>query len=284
MKKLLIIGILVIIILPMTACEEKLPTEEELITEVIQAMSGVNSYKEEMDMTMQFYVEAEEFSAQAPLSMDITGDSEIVYDVIKEESKMIMEFDITSEQEDFTMKMEMAIYIIDEMLYTLTHMPMTPDAWIKMPVPEGYWSQTDYVEMQMKLLEASEVQVLGEERRENIRCYVIQITPDILELFRLMMGQMQAPFGDFLVSDFEQIVNVFQNYSVKMWIEKDTNYLRFADVEMLIEVTPEMMGIYDEEGLLKINATMNIKAYDYNVPMDIVLPEEAAGARESFSW
>ena len=59
MKKLLIIGILVIIILPMTACEEKLPTEEELITEVIQAMSGVNSYKEEMDMTMQFYVEAE---------------------------------------------------------------------------------------------------------------------------------------------------------------------------------------------------------------------------------
>lgn len=65
-----------------------------------------------------------------------------------------------------------------------------------------------------------------------------------------------------------------------MWIEKDTYHVLFADVTMKIEATPEMIGEYDEEGLFSINATMSMKAYDYNEPVEIILPAEAEEAEE----
>ena len=42
--------------------------------------------------------------------------------------------------------------------------------------------------MQMDILQAVDIQVLKEERRENVRCYVIQIVPDLTKLFRLVMS------------------------------------------------------------------------------------------------
>jgi hypothetical protein len=132
----------------------------------------------------------------------------------------------------------------------------------------------------MDLLRAADIEVLNEERRENIHCYVIKITPDLAELFQLMISQMQGSLGEMSSSEFGQISKMFDDYSVKMWIEKDTYHVLFADVTMKIEATPEMIGEYDEEGLLSIIATMSMKAYDYNEPVEIVLPAEAEEAEE----
>ena len=129
-------------------------------------------------------------------------------------------------------------------------------------------------------LEAADIEVLKEARRENIRCYVVQITPDLAELFQLLMNQMQASLGEISSSELEQISQMFHDFSVKMWIEKDTYHVLFADIMMKIEATPEMMGEYDQEGLFSINATMNMKAYDYNESVEIVLPAEADEAEE----
>ena len=284
MKKLIISGVLIIMLLPFTACAEKLPTGDELISKVFMAMSGVDSYKEQMDITMQIYLEADEFTEEAPFTMDVAVDSTINYDVVNEEMEMNMEFDIATEGEDMTMKMAMVIYLVDGMLYTMMDIPMAPAEWTKSEVPEDYWDEMDYIEMQLDLLEAAEIEVLGKELKDSVECYMIQITPDMEKLFELMMDQTQTAFGEFSASEFEQISEMFKSYSVKMWVEKETSLIVYAALEMYIEATPEMMGVYDEEGFMSINATMNMKFFNYNQPVEIVLPPEAEDAEESFMW
>jgi hypothetical protein len=280
MSKLIIVMILIAMMFSFTACEEALPTGNELLDNVFQAMEKVESYKEEMDITMEMYLEAEEFSSETPLSIDVTTEVSARYDLTNEEMVMNIDFDMSSEDEDLAMKMGMKMYLLDSTMYSLLDFPMFPSQWTKTSVPQDYWGDVSYLESQMHLLQAADIQVLKEERRENIRCYVIQITPDLAELFQLMLSQLQASLGEMPSSELEQISEMFDDFSVKMWIEKDTYHILFADVTMKIELTPEMMGEYNEEGMLSINVTMSMKAYDYNEPVEIVLPVEAEEAEE----
>ena len=73
---------------------------------------------------------------------------------------------------------------------------------------------------------------------------------------------------------------MLDDYSIKIWIEKDTYHILFADITMKIEATPEMLG-KDNEGGMLINLTMRMKAYDYNEPVGIILPIEAQKVEEN---
>ena len=280
MSKLIIVVILVAVIFTFAACEEALPTGNELLDNVLQAMEKVESYKETMYITMDMYLEAEGFGSETPLSIAVTAKANTQCDLTNKEMAMNMDFDMSSEDEDLAMKMGMEMFLLDGMMYSLLDFPMVPSQWTKTSVPQDYWGDVSYLESQMDLLKAADIEVLKEARRENIRCYVVQITPDLAELFQLLMNQMQASLGEISSSELEQISQMFHDFSVKMWIEKDTYHVLFADIMMKIEATPEMMGEYDQEGLFSINATMNMKAYDYNESVEIVLPAEADEAEE----
>lgn len=275
MSKLIIVIILVAVVFTFTACEEALPTSNELLNNVLQAMEEVESYSEVMDINMNMYLDAEEFGSETPLSIVVTAKANAQYDLTHEEMAMKMDFDMSSEDDDLAMKMGMEIFLVNGIMYSLLDFPMVPSQWTKTSVPQDYWGDVSYLESQMDLLKAADIEVLKEERRENIRCYVVQITPNLAELFQLLMNQMKASLGEISSSEFEQISQMFHDFSVKMWIEKDTYHVLFADIMMKIEATPEMMGEYDQEGLFSINATMNMKAYDYNEPVEIILPAEA---------
>ena len=49
---------------------------------------------------------------------------------------------------------------------------------------------------------------------------------------------------------------------------------------MSMKITPEIMGYAEEEGEVDMTMTMNMLTYDYNQPVTIVLPAEAAEAVE----
>ena len=280
MSKSIIVVILLALMFSFTACEETLPTGNELLDKVLQAMEEVESYKEERDITMEMYLEDEDFSLEAPFSIDVTAEASAQYDLTNEEMAMDMDFNMSSEDEDWSMQMGMEMFLVDGTMYSLLDFPILPSQWTKTSVPQDYWGDVSYLESQMDLLRAADIEVLNEERRENIQCYVIKITPDLAELFQIMMSQMQGSLGEMSSSEFGKISKMFHEYSVKMWIEKDTYHVLFADVTMKIEATPEMIGEYDEEGLFSINATMSMKAYDYNEPVEIILPAEAEEAEE----
>ena len=280
MSKLIIALTLVVMMLLFTACEEALPTGNELLDNVFQAMENVDSYKEEVAMTINVYMETEEFSSETPISMNINAGANAQYDFINEEMAMDMDFDMTSEDEELSMKMGMEMFLVDGFVYSLLDFPMLPSQWTKTSIPQDYLGEVSYLGNQMDLLKAADIEVLGEERRENIICYVVQITPDLAELFRMMMSQMQTSMGEMDLSEFDQVSEMFDDFSVKMWIEKETYHIMFADVTMKIEATPEMVGDYDEEGIISMTVIMNMKVYDYNKPVNIVLPAEAEEAKE----
>jgi hypothetical protein len=73
---------------------------------------------------------------------------------------------------------------------------------------------------------------------------------------------------------------VFEGFSVKQWIARDTYLLCKAEIEMVLEMTPEAMGFPDEEGSLTMEIVISLLAYDYNQPVSIELPPEAENAIE----
>jgi len=284
MKKLIIWGILVMMLFSFTACGEQLPTAEELMDRVYEAMKDIDTYKGQMDITVQVYLEAEEFNDEMPFALDVTAEANISYDKDEEEMEVNIDVDIASGDEDMTMKMGIAMYLVDEMIYIMLDAPMAPAEWIKSSIPGDYLGDMDFFEMQLDLLEVADVEILRKERKENIECYLIQITPDIGQIFESMMDIAQVPVEEIPGQELEQITDIFQDFSVMVWIEKETYFVRYVTLEMSAEATPEMMDVYDEEGFMSINATMTMKAYDYNQPVEITLPAEAEEAEESSIW
>ena len=96
----------------------------------------------------------------------------------------------------------------------------------------------------------------------------------------IMGGEMPMP--DFPVDMLEEMVDTL---SVKYWIAKDTYYPTKAEVIINIEITPEDVGVTDEEGSITMNIGMNSLMYDYNESVSIELPTEAEDAiEEEIPW
>ena len=133
--------------------------------------------------------------------------------------------------------------------------------------------------------EIAQVKVIGSEKVRGVDCYILQLTPDMGQLWQLAM-QQSGVTGEGVLPDIgeENILEMFQSFSVKQWISKDTHFLAKTEVAMLLEATPAEMGYPEEEGLMTMDITMDMLAYDYNQPVSIALPPEAEEAVEVPSW
>jgi hypothetical protein len=132
----------------------------------------------------------------------------------------------------------------------------------------------------MELLEVVQVKVIGSEKIRGVDCYVLQLTPDMEQLWQLAMQQSGAT-GETLPDVGEEFLQeVFKNFSIKQWVAKDTYFLTKAEIYMAMELTPEALGYPEEEGLVTMDITMDLLAYNYNQPVSIELPPEAEEAVE----
>ena len=124
MGKLIIVVLLVVMMFPFMAWEETLPTGNELLDNVFQSIKKVESYKEQMDITMEIYLENEEFDSETQLSIVIAGEANAQYDITNEEMMMKIGFDMLSDDEDLSMKMGIEMFLVDGMIYSLFDFPM----------------------------------------------------------------------------------------------------------------------------------------------------------------
>ena len=150
-----------------------------------------------------------------------------------------------------------------------------------MEMPERSWEQMRQVESQVELLEAAQVEVIGSERVRGIDCYVLQLTPDMEQLWQLAMQQAAVTGEEILPTVAEEFLReMFRSFSVKQWIAKDTYFLTKAEIDMAVELAPEAMGLPEEEGVLTMDIAITFLAYNYNQPVSIELPPEAEEAVE----
>ena len=74
--------------------------------------------------------------------------------------------------------------------------------------------------------------------------------------------------------------DIFQNFSIKHWIAKDTYFIMKIEIDMITELTPEVQEYFGEEGTISMDTSLVFRAYKYNQPVSIELPPEAEEATE----
>jgi len=293
MKRIFIIAVAIVMAFSFIACkgetegetEEELevPSAQEIVDRLIELTDSVRTYQFDMDMTMKMSGESEGKPVEVRTDMDYTG----ALDMENQEIMMDMTMNMATPDEE-EIRMAMAIYIIGDMMYMMTDIPMMymDTSWMKSEVPEGMWEeisgQMNQIESMVEILDAAQVEVTGTEKVGGIDCYVVEVTPDLKQLWEMVVKNAAAAgeIGAFLGEAEDHLDEILRWFSVKYWIAKDTYFLAKMEMDMTMHLTPEAMGYPEEEGEVAMNITMAMLAYDYNKPVSIILPPEAEDAVE----
>ena len=281
-KKIVTMSLVLVMVLSFTACEgEGLPSAQEIVDGVIESFDNIRTYQFDMDVTQDQAGEAEGEALEQIVTVGYSGTLDLENIQMRAELTMIA---VEPEEDEVEMGVEM--YIIDGMMYS---MPEAPDieepAWMKEEVTAEAWEMWKGIsglENYKELLETAQVEVIGSEQVKGVDCYVLQLTPEMAQLWQIAMGQGGVNGGGILPPvPEESLQEIFRSFSVKQWVAKDTYFLMKAEIDMAVELTPEVMSYLGEEGEMSMGITLSFLAYNYNQPVSIVLPPEAEEAVES---
>ena len=156
--------------------------------------------------------------------------------------------------------------------------------WMKSEMTDDIWDEmsqmVEVVEPYAALLEAAQVTVTGIEQVAGVDCYVLEVVPDIDQLWELAMQQAEMADTTIPVVTDDFISEIFRDFSVTLWVAKDTFFVNRVIIDMSVEMTPEDMGFPGEDGILRMDILMYMLAHDYNQPVSITLPPGAYTAVE----
>lgn len=276
-KKILPMALVLVVVFSFAACVGE-PSAQEIIDGVFELLDDISTYQFDMDMVMEAAGEAEGEAFEMTMTMGFSGALDLENRQMRADITMSMV--VPGEDE---MEMGMDIYIIDDMGYMMTDMLEMEPTWMKSEISEADWEEVSegmrLAESQIELLQGAQVEVIGSETVKGIDCYVLQLTPDMGQLWQTVMQQMQVA-GEEILPEVDEIFleEVFRSFSVKQWVAKDTYFITKAEIDMIMELTPEALGFPEEEGEMTMNIAMTLLAYDYNEPVSIELPTEAEEA------
>ncbi len=274
LKKILTVSLVLVMVLSFSACTKE-PSAQEIVAGVTESLGDIRTYQFDMDMTIDMAGEDEGEVFEMTMVMGSSGALDL--ENSRMWTDMTMSMAMSGEAE---IEMGMEMYLIGDMMYMSTGIPEMGYMWMKSEMPPGYWEEMNQVEPQIELLEAAQVEVIGSEMVGGVDCYVLQLTPDMGQLWQLFGQQTEIAYGEMFDVAEEFLQEIFQSFSVKQWVAKDTYFLTKAEIDMAAELTPEALGFPEEEGLMTMDITIVLLAYDYNQPVSIVLPPEAEEAVE----
>jgi hypothetical protein len=280
-KKLLTMSLVLAMVLSFAACEGEtgeeieLPLTQEIVESVVTSWADIRTSQFDMHMTMDMAGEIKDEAMETSMVTDSSG----MMDFENKQMQMDMTMSIAVPGED-KREMGMEMYLIGDMMYMMMDVPGMGPMWMKSETPEATWDRMSQTKSQIELLKTAQVNVIGSEKVGGVDCYVLQLIPDVEQLWQLAMQQAQVS-EEAVMPDVakELLKEVFRSFSVKQWIAKDTYFLTKAEIDMTMELIPEAMGL-PGEGVLNMDISLDLQCYNYNQPVSIVLPPEAEGAVE----
>jgi outer membrane lipoprotein-sorting protein len=280
-KIILTISLVLVIVLSFTACAKE-PSAQEIVDGVIESFDNIRTYQFDSVMTQDMVGEAEGEVLEQIVAVDNSGTLDLENLQMSAELSMVVNM-LAPEEDEIEQRVEM--YIIDGMMYAKPEAPdIEEPMWTKNELPAEAWEMMKGIsglETYMELLETAQVEVIGSEKVKGIDCYVIQLTPEIAQLWQTLgAGGFSGGVPDVPTFPEELIQEVFSDFTVKQWIAKDTYFLMKVEIDTVMELTSEFMDYLGEEGEMSIDLTLNFLAYNYNQPVSIVLPPEAEEAIE----
>lgn len=281
-KKVVALFLVVVTILSFTACDGEggdgagLPSAQEIIDGVLESAGDLTSQSFESGMSMEAVGEEGGELVEMAVVMDFSGALDLDSEEMRAEISMSM--DMTDED---AMEMTVAIYVVDGMGYMMMDMPEMDPMWMKEEMAATDWEEMTTamtpVDSHLELLEAADVTVTGSESVKGMDCYVLELTPDLEQLWETAMQQTEvADMG--MPSMAEDVLQeAFSDFSVKMWIAKDTYFLVKSEMIMSMAMTPELAAAMGDDSMASMDITVTFLSYDHNQPISIVLPQ---GARD----
>ena len=281
-KKILAMSLVLVMVLSFTTCGEEaeeevgLPTAQEIVDGVIESFDNVRTYQFDMNMTMDVAGEVEGEALEHTVTMVNSGALDL--------DNSQMKADLSAGSNDEMMRLEM--YIIDGVLYAMPEAPGEEPIWMREEMSVERWEITKGVsgiDNYKELLKTAQVKVIGSEKVKGIDCYVLQLTPEIAELYQTAMDPVGGMGREGMLPPIpeELLQEMFRSFSVTQWIAKDTYFLMKAEIDMAIDTTPEFMDYLGEEVEISMDIKLDFLAYNYNQPVSIVLPPEAEEAIEA---
>lgn len=290
MKRKAIAGLIAVVaIVAVAMCagcvEEKRMSTAEIKEMVLATAENTDTYKFDMDMTQKTLISNE--TDETEMTMTSTGSGVMDRTSKKMKLEMMMTMQLPEEAEiPETKEMKMDIYFINNTLYTKMDMgiPMMPAQWTKREMPEEYWESQNQIGQQMELLNISKVELLEDEKVNDVDCYVLKLMPDIEKYWETVMKQ--EGLGELMQSlrqnDSFDIGKLIKEMSIKQWIAKDTKFPVKTEVQIKMAMSSADLNIpeTEEEFTMTMDQRTNLVFYDYNKPVTIELPKEAESAAE----
>jgi len=274
-KIILALSLALVLSFTLLGCDQGLPQDEidRLIENVANAQ--YDTVKMDMDMTMTVEV----IGGPEPFDMTMVGDGTAFMDVANREMQMTMNMSVDlPEMGEQTMVNK--VYLVGDWMYTGVEIPDFGEQWFKTEVMPGTWEQQNQLEQQIAFLStAVEVKSLPDQAVDGTDCYVFEIVPSVEALGELLSQQSSTMGG----MDFSQLdlANLFEEMVVKEWIARDSYQVLKTEVYMRMQIRPEDVGATEADfDKMVMDMNMTMRSYDYNQPVSIVLPPEAADAPE----
>lgn len=255
-----------------------------LVRTVTAAEEEIQTVSFNMEMTMK--ASGEGMGESFSMDMDADGSGRMDYAAEKMQMDMNMDMGMDMGQMgDMDMEMDMEIYLIGDTMYMKSSEVMgMPEQWVKMESP-GTWDQQDMVAQQTELLENADMTITDGGKVNGVRCYKVDIKPDMETFYEAMMqqpGLNEGMGGSGLPEDMDpsELSEMIEDFSVVQWYAKDTFYPMKVEMVMDMVITSEMMGEMAGGGEMDMDMAISMNFKDYNQPVSIELPAEAQGAMD----
>ncbi|HSD57027.1 MAG TPA: DUF6612 family protein [Methanotrichaceae archaeon] len=283
MKRLLLIFALVAV--AFSGCMEREPSTEqpgaeqpsadEIKALMIDSVNNLDSYKFDTESTQQVEVFNRSTEDGNVSTITVTSVGEGAVDLAGRAMGMVQSLNIESENNNATSG-KSETYILNDTLYLSADGNWTS---LKLPNADLIWDRQNMVKNQAELLNNSKIELLGSENVDGQDTYKVKVVPD-METYSAVLSEQ---VGSILPVAALNLTEIYRNSSTEWtsWITKDAHLLKKNEIRMNLTVTPEIMGMPENEVgdfEMRINAVATTIFSDFNQPVEIILPEGAKNA------
>jgi hypothetical protein len=175
------------------------------------------------------------------------------------------------------------IYLLDNSLYVHQEIVPIGKQWLKTPFSDEMKDVyvLNAVSYQLAPLESvRDLKIKGYQILDGTECYVLTMTPDASVIMGWLVEDLPAQLSYNMT--IERVAKILKDISYTIWIARDTGLLKNMDANFRLEMKYDDFNALEATTFDKftMDITVSLKIFDYNKPVSIVLPPEAAGALE----
>ncbi|OGO30972.1 MAG: hypothetical protein A2Z29_01100 [Chloroflexi bacterium RBG_16_56_11] len=249
---------------------------EQIVAESVKATMNANTYKVDMSMSGKF-------TADSTQSGDMSMTAKATFDVLQKKMLMSMEMSIDSGTSGGKQEVNGDIYLFTDYMYIKANMPDSGEQWIKVPVTDEILEtfSANIMQEELKALELPDkLKFLRYEDFDGSECYVIGFTPN-KDYLREYASRQQASDVEIDWDKLAEISDIYKELEYTAWIARDTKFVKKIAFNAVLELSSDFARSSNVDfETFTMDAAGNLELFEYNMPVSIVLPEEAAGAME----